>query len=451
MLNKTFLRTISRFISDNNLLVKSDKYLVALSGGADSVALTLVLLNLGYKIEAVHCNFHLRGKESDRDENFCIDFCKKNGIELHIVHFDTTTYAKLHKMSIEMAARNLRYTYFRQLKKDINAAAICVAHHQDDSVETVLINLIRGTGIHGLTGIAPKNDDVVRPLLCVSRQDIETVLKAENQDFVTDSTNFVDDVVRNKIRLDIIPLMRQINPSVSNSIAKTAVRISEAANMYDTIVEKMSAEVVVSNDNGVMKLSLPQLLSSQYAESVLFFLLKGFSFNSAQTEQILKAATALPGRTFTSSTHHLLIDRNCIIIEPLNRICSKQIKIPEEGVYTYTDELKFKVELTTYNQKNPIKKDNHCLCADFSKIKFPLIVRQTITGDRFIPFGMKGSKLVSDFLTDKKTSLFDKQRQLVITDSVGHIIWLVNQRSDNRFRITPSTKTILKISLIQMQ
>ena len=181
MLSSVFLKKISTFINARHLLSKDGKYIVALSGGADSVTLALALCELGYKIEAAHCNFHLRGDESDRDEKFCIDFCKHNNIELHRVHFDTVAYAKMRKVSIEMAARNLRYSYFAQLKKDISADAICVAHHQDDSVETVLMNLIRGTGIDGLTGIAPKNGDIVRPLLCVSRADIENELQATGQ------------------------------------------------------------------------------------------------------------------------------------------------------------------------------------------------------------------------------------------------------------------------------
>ena len=191
-----FLNEIETFISNEKLIDKRKLYISALSGGADSVALLLSLKELGVNIEAAHCNFKLRDDESDRDEQFCIELCKKNGIKIHIIHFDTIEYAKLHKISIEMAARDLRYNYFEQLRHDIGAEGICIGHHREDSVETLLLNLIRGTGINGLTGIAPKNGYILRPMLSVSRKDIENFLNRQQQNFVTDSTNLVDDATR---------------------------------------------------------------------------------------------------------------------------------------------------------------------------------------------------------------------------------------------------------------
>ena len=208
MLNK-----VKQFIAEKHLLKADCLYLVALSGGADSVALLLVLKELGYSIEAVHCNFHLRGEESLRDEQYCKELCERENIPLHIAHFDTKEYADLHKVSIEMAARDLRYKYFFQLKDDLQAAAICVGHHKEDSVETILINLLRGTGLSGMMGISPDANSIIRPLLSVSRQEIEQYLEERNVNYVTDSTNMIDDVVRNKIRLNIIPLLQEINPS----------------------------------------------------------------------------------------------------------------------------------------------------------------------------------------------------------------------------------------------
>ena len=239
----SFIEKIHDFIRHNRLMDKNKKYLVALSGGADSVSLILALKELGFDVDAVHCNFHLRGKESERDEQFCISLCKKKGIEIHIVHFNTLEYAALHKISIEMAARNLRYAYFEQLRNDICADGICVGHHREDSVETLLINLIRGTGINGLTGIAPKNGFILRPMLCVSRADIEKYLNDKGQDFVTDSTNLIDDVTRNKIRLNLMPLIRSINPSADKDIANTANRINEAAKVFNNAIEKAADRV----------------------------------------------------------------------------------------------------------------------------------------------------------------------------------------------------------------
>ncbi len=449
MLNSRFLRKVSQFIADKNLLCKDKRYLVALSGGADSVALLLALLDLGYDIEAAHCNFHLRGEESNRDETFCRDLCRKHGVGLHVASFDTVAYANMHKESIEMAARNLRYAYFKNLVSDLGLSAVCVAHHKDDSVETVLLNLIRGTGIHGLTGISPLNGIVVRPLLCVSRHDIECVLADAGQDFVTDSTNLVDDVVRNKIRLGLLPLMRQINPSVSESILSTAENVGEAAKVFDSVVEEDSFRIIKKGDPNSVKIDIDGLLGCVSPESVLFHVLNDYSFNAAQSWQVFRSLPSGVGKVFLSSTHQLLVDRAYIIIEPLACYEPNILKIPCEGIYRYGGGIKLRVELLPWYQSSKVEADKNILYADASKAEFPLSVRVVADGDRFIPFGMKGSKLVSDFLTDRKINLFDKQRQLVVTDAEGRIVWLVSQRPDNRVRVSPCTDKVLRIKLLK--
>lgn len=448
MLNKRFLQKLSKFIASHKLMECNGKYLVALSGGADSVALSLALRELGFDVVAAHCNFHLRGDESDRDEMFCRRFCERNGIKLHVTHFDTEGFAKLRKISIEMAARHLRYAYFKQLAEDIGASAVCVAHHQDDSVETVLLNLIRGTGIHGLTGIKPKNGGIVRPLLCVTRNEIETVLAEVGQDFVTDSTNLVDDVVRNKIRLDILPLMKEINPSVSDSIAKTASRVADVADALDDVVGSVASVLVEEKAKGAVVIHTDRLMTGPAPEYVLFRLLKGYSFVPSQIEQIYASVSTGSGRVFVSSTHRLLIDRDCIVVEPLAESGRRPMLVPECGVYVYDDSMKLRFERVERDSGFKVSADK-CFCfADASVVKFPLTVRTVEVGDRFVPFGMKGSKLVSDYLTDRKFNLFDKQRQLVVADAHGRIVWLVNQRPDERYRITDTTETVLKITCI---
>jgi len=203
---------VRQFIERQHLLDRQGLHLAAVSGGADSVCLLLVLKALSYRVEAVHCNFHLRGDESQRDEAFVKRLCQQTGTELHLTHFDTTTYAELHHVSIEMAARELRYHYFEQLRHDIGADTICVAHHQDDSAETILMNMVRGTGLRGMQGIQPQRGHIVRPLLCVDRKQIEEWLKQRGQDYVTDSTNLVPDIVRNQLRLNVIPQLEKACP-----------------------------------------------------------------------------------------------------------------------------------------------------------------------------------------------------------------------------------------------
>ena len=449
MLNRCFLSTVSSFIKDKNLLSKDKRYLVALSGGADSVALLLTMLDLGYHFHAAHCNFHLRGEESDRDEAFCRDLCSKYGIELHVAGFDTQSFADLHKVSIEMAARKLRYSYFRNLISDLGLSAICVAHHKGDSVETVLLNLIRGTGIHGLTGILPLNGDVVRPLLCVSRHDIETVLGEAGQDFVTDSTDLVDDVVRNKIRLGLLPLMRKINPSVEECIISTTQNVAEAVNVVDHVVEADAEKVLSKYGQDNLDLSIPLLSKCISPESVLHFILNRYSFNSAQVWQIYKSLTSNVGKVFYSSTHQLLIDRNKILIEPLATESKKNITVPCDGLYCYDENTKFRISHVEWGTGSKLKPAGNILYADASLVSFPLVIRTTVEGDRFVPFGMNGSKLVSDFLTDRKVNLFDKQRQLVVSDSKRRIIWVVNQRPDNRVRVKNTTTRVLMIELVK--
>ena len=437
MLNK-----VSDFIAKHQLLSHDDLHLVALSGGADSMALLLIMQQLGYRIEAVHCNFHLRGEESDRDEEFVKSVCEILNIPIHLIHFDTKEYASLHQVSIEMAARELRYGYFRQLCQDIGAVSVCVAHHRDDAVETLLMNLMRGSGIHGLTGIRPKNGPIVRPLLCVSREEIEQYLLSIGQDYITDSTNLVDDVVRNKIRLRILPILKEINPKVSENIYKTAQYLCEAEKVLDDSIEALKAEIIQCGHDGFPQtVSIPLLLKQSSPELFLHEWLAPYGFNTTQTSQISARLIGESGREFLSSTHTLVVDRETLVLVPL-QAPMKTMKIPEEGRYRYDDNICFDVRQTN---EISISKSSDCVTLDAKAIRFPLTIRPVQTGDRFCPYGMEGHRLVSDFLTDSKLSLIDKRRQLVVTDSDGQIIWLVGLRSDHRFRVTEQTSTILQI------
>jgi len=437
-----YLDTIAQFIERHDLLKHDELNLVALSGGADSVCLLLCLKELGYRIEAVHCNFHLRGDESDRDEKFVIELCKKNEVAIHLTHFDTKTYASLHQVSIEMAARQLRYHYFDQLRNDIGAQNICVAHHLDDSVETMLLNLVRGTGIEGLTGIKWRNGHIVRPLLCVRRNDIEQWLKDRHQDYVTDSTNLVADVQRNQLRLDIIPRLEQMNPGVVNNMVRTAGWMSEVNLVYQEAMRQTLARIV-KND----AIDLADLFMQPSAECVLFEWLTPFGFTPATIAAIyaklMEQGSELEnGLLWLSPTHQLVTHEQLLIVAPRPEE-RPTLPLPEPGNYHYDSLSSFSVKILNANM---ISCGADVTTLDADKVVFPLIIRPVQQGDRFQPFGMKGTKLVSDYLTDIKLSPIDKQRQLVMTDADGQIIWLVGRRTDNRFRITPNTKNTLLIT-----
>lgn len=425
------LSKVKDYIKKHKLLSLSDLYIVALSGGADSVALLLLLDEMGYKVHALHCNFHLRGEESDRDERFCEDLCLKKNIPFHRIHFDTLMYAETHKMSVEMAARELRYRYFEQLRKDIGAEGICVAHHQDDTVETVLLNLVRGTGLRGLTGIQPRNGAILRPLLCVTRTEIEAYLATKQQDYVTDSTNLETDFVRNKIRLQVVPLLRQLNPAVSENIVRTAEHLTEAQKVLDAVVDTYK---------GSNQLDLCALQQVGSAEYIVFEWLKQYGFNGSQVQQVISAET---GSIFSSPTgYEVLKDRGRLLVEP-TIMAFTPIRIPEEGTYVLPDDRRLNVR-----RSNPfVSKDSHEATLDARQVRFPLTVRRVEEGDWMIPYGMTGRKLLSDLMTDLKMSLFDRRRQLVVVDTQGAVVWAIGLRTDHRCSVTDATQEVIAIKI----
>lgn len=425
------LSKVKDYIKKHKLLSLSELYIVALSGGADSVALLLLLDEMGYKVHALHCNFHLRGEESDRDERFCEDLCLKKNIPFHRIHFDTLMYAETHKMSVEMAARELRYRYFEQLRKDIGAEGICVAHHQDDTVETVLLNLVRGTGLRGLTGIQPRNGAILRPLLCVTRTEIEAYLATKQQDYVTDSTNLETDFVRNKIRLQVVPLLRQLNPAVSENIVRTAEHLTEAQKVLDAVVDTYK---------GSNQLDLCALQQVGSAEYIVFEWLKQYGFNGSQVQQVISAET---GSIFSSPTgYEVLKDRDRLLVEP-TIMAFTPIRIPEEGTYVLPDDRRLNVR-----RSNPfVSKDSHEATLDARQVRFPLTVRRVEEGDWMIPYGMTGRKLLSDLMTDLKMSLFDRRRQLVVVDAQGAVVWAIGLRTDHRCRVTDATQEVIAIKI----
>ena len=448
---------VEAYIKKHNLLNASDLHIVALSGGADSVALLLLLKNAHFNVHAAHCNFHLRGEESDRDEAFCVELCQRLGVELHRAHFDTREYAELHKVSIEMAARELRYRWFAQLCQDVGAAGICVAHHRDDSVETVLLNLVRGTGLRGLTGIQPRSElvmtcgqnpqeqtklVVLRPLLCVSRAEIEAFLAEKGQKYVTDSTNLEADVLRNKVRLQVLPLLRELNPAVSETIRRTAENLCGAQAVLDVVLSDLcSRNELILND-------FKDCASREY---VTYEWLKNYGFNGNQVRQILEADCG--GIVHSEQGYDVLKDRDRLLVEPSMKPM-KPMRIPEEGTYILgdtgaeiggktTDNNVFRVRKTAVY----VSKDPYIATVDAAKVQFPLTLRRVEEGDWMIPYGMNGRKLLSDLMTDRKMTLFEKRKQLVVVDNQEVVVWLVGLRIDDRVAVSDSTQEVLMLCL----
>ena len=418
------MQKVKEFIEKEDLFSKQDKILVALSGGADSVALTRILITLGYHCEAAHCNFELRGEESDRDEDFVRNFCRSLNIKCHSIHFETRRYAAQQSISIEMAARELRYNWFSKICEESDCQVVAVAHHKDDSVETMLLNLIRGTGINGLLGIRPKNGNVVRPLLCASRQEVVAYLHRMNQTYVTDSTNLEDEYTRNKIRLNLLPLMEEINPSVKDGLVKTSSYLNDISKVYQQAIKESIDRIFITPEK---EISIEKLMNEPAPQALLFEVLSLLGFNSTQVEEVYGSLNGQPGKRFISSQWQVVKDREILLIEKVKTANDKPQIIFEEVLLT---------------KEFVIPKDKNTACFDANKFKGVISIRKWEKGDYFIPFGMKGKKLVSDFMTDSKFSLLKKEQQWVLSCN-DQIAWLIGERTDNRFRIDDSTQKVI--------
>lgn len=433
--------TVQLYIDNLQLLVPKQNVIVGLSGGADSVALLNLLVTLGYPCIAAHCNFHLRGEESIHDEEFARTFAEKLNVPFKKIDFDTREFAKEKHLSIEMAARELRYEWFERIRQEYNAQAVAVAHHQDDSVETFLLNLMRGAGLRGLTGIAPKNGYIVRPLLCVTREDIINYLKESGLGFVTDSTNLSDAYTRNFIRLNLIPMMEKISPSVKKMIIRTSDYLSEAESIYLHEVER--ARKYLWKDN---KLLIKELLACPAPKTILFELLRPYNFTTLVVDNIFSTLEKTSGKLFYSSTHRIIKDRDFLILSENKKVKEAVYTIyPQEKLLEFPIKLSF--ELISANMGYSFKKDHFTAYFDFSKLTFPLLLRRWRHGDWFIPFGMRGRKKLSDYFNDNKFSLLQKEECWLLC-SGDDIIWIIGERTDNRFRVTPATNNVIVVKFL---
>lgn len=389
------------------------RILVAVSGGADSVALLLALHErIPSSIEALHCNFHLRGEESQRDEEFVLKLCRRINVPLHIKHFSTRDYAATQGISIEMAARDLRYQWFEKMLIERKADMIAVAHHREDQAETVLLNLLRGTGLRGLAGMQQQNGHIVRPMLDISKADILQYLEEQGETFVTDSTNLERDAQRNRLRLDIMPLLKDINPQAIEHISQAAHRVSEALPYFK---------------RGVYE-------AEELTEIVVHERLRGFGFTPAQESDIANCQRT--GAIFESNTHRALIHHGQLIVEA--KTTGEDMPLLQQRIVETDNALEFL-------HSQPLTPDFAYLDADL--IAEPLTLRHPKDGDRFRPFGMKrGTRMVADFLSERDLSRYERQRQWMVCMG-NKIVWLCNQRPDDRYCVSKNTKRILILCL----
>ncbi|MBE6339903.1 MAG: tRNA lysidine(34) synthetase TilS [Bacteroidales bacterium] len=426
---------------------KNKPVLVAVSGGADSVAMLHMLVGQGYYCIAAHCNFHLRGAESDADEVFVRSFCEELGVPCYVEHFDTRKYAQQKSVSIEMAARELRYQWFYSLLDKYDIPCVAVAHHADDAAETFMLNLVRGTGLKGLTGMKPVQGRVVRPMLRYSRQDIELYCRAHRLKFCTDSTNQSDAYVRNRIRHHVIPQLKTINPSFLRTMRNNMAHLNQIYSLFAQQASEFMKRAVVELEDQTL-ISMDNLQKLPEVEPFIFEILfpKGFSPDS-----IHKIARCVAekrwGRILFSSKYRVIVDRFNLMIMPRDEQTENEetdIEMDQDEVYT---PIHLKISTFERTDDYQVSKDANIAHFNADKVYFPLTLRHWRTGDMFRPLGMKGFKKLSDFFVDNKMNQVQKENAWIL-EAGGEIIWIVGMRIDDRFKITADCKEVLQIEII---
>lgn len=425
----------------------SGKHILALSGGIDSMVLADMLLQSKADFVVAHCNFHLRGEESDGDEKFVRDYAERKGLSLYVKQFDTLNYAEEHKLSIEMAARELRYAWFEELRQQLDYDYIAVAHHADDQLETFFINLLRGAGIRGLKGMQPVNGHIIRPLLDVSRGEIHQYAIDNGIQWREDHTNAETQFLRNKIRHELLPVIDGISKEGRNAILKSIKHLASENELYrELLMEKLSQMVApLRGANSCVGSDATDMASLRDAEGLRFSLsshllpltshllfewLRDYGFNEDQVHFIHEALkNGQPGTCFFSPTHRVTVERDGLELTQIYQKFDINIVLSYQQV--------------EHDKNFEMDKSPEVAQLDYDKLTFPLQLRRWQAGDRFHPLGMKGSRLISDFLKDLKCTTCQKEECHVLTDATNAIVWVVGRRIDDRFKVTEKTKTIL--------
>lgn len=434
------LSKFQNHLSGNLSFLKEKKLLIAVSGGIDSMILLELLRQLDYNITIAHCNFNLRGDESDGDEQFIREYASNNSIEIFVTNFDTEFFAADNKLSIQIAARQLRYVWFNQLLEENNLDYLLTAHHLDDSVETFLINFTRGTGLEGLTGIPQENGSIIRPLLNFTRNEIESFAKENNILWREDSSNASDKYLRNKLRHDVIPVLKSLNPAFSDSFLQTILNLQQSQSLVNDAAILVYKQVVVEKE-GQKHIDIDKLKQLPNYKAYLYQWLSPFGFTA--WNDICNLLDAQSGKQVLSGGYRLLKNRGVLILEPLRQI-DEQVYEIQEQVTSIKEPLTIRLqtvpEISINYTKNTIFVNNNL-------IKFPLFVRKWQEGDYFYPLGMKGQKKkVSKYFKDEKMSLSEKENTWLLC-SENKVVWVIGKRADERFKADNTTNLILKIEV----
>jgi tRNA(Ile)-lysidine synthase len=436
------LSKFKKFISENKLIKTDEKILLAVSGGIDSMVMAHLFLQAGYKIGIVHCNFSLRAIESDWDEDLVRKYAESHNIPFFTTLFETKAFAKKNGISVQMAARELRYTWFEEIRKKNKYDLVAVAHNLNDNIETLIINLTRGTGLAGLSGMRVISNRIIRPLLFATRKEISDYCSLNGIEYREDKSNADTKYIRNKIRHKVIPVLKEINPSIETTLNETAERFSGINEIVSEYIGKLR-EKISEESTDIITLNISLLRPHLHNKAILFELFRPFSITNVQLEDLLKVINGETGGQIFTGTHRIIKNRKEIIIssEESNEASSYLIrsiaglkKVPGIESANYA----------TITDIFDIPPDPSTACIDAEKLVFPLVVRKWKAGDYFYPLGMKQKKKLSDYFIDNKYSILDKENKLIL-ESEGKIVWIIGERIDNRFKITRTTRKALTI------
>ena len=442
------LQKFKEFIIQNSLLDADDRVLLAVSGGRDSVLLVHLFKQAGIKFGIAHCNFNLREGEAQRDEDFVRELAAAMNVTFHVTHFDTRAFAVQQQVSTQMAARTLRYTWFEKIRQEEQYDLIAVAHHQNDAIETVLLNLVRGTGIAGLHGILPKREMLIRPLLFLSRAEIDDIIEMEQLDYVEDGSNASAKYARNKIRLQVMPALQAINPNLEQTFEHNMQRFRETEMVLNQVVESWRKKIC-HTQGAITTIALADIKSLQPQQLLLFELLKPFHFQEPVVKDILLSLDKQSGVSFYSTSHRATVNREQLLITGLdtkNLPRQHQIKDGDKFINLGQQQLSLRHSTNLAYDTDPQK-----AFIDAEKLVYPLLLRFRQDGDRFIPLGMSSFKKLSDFLIDAKVPLPHKELVPVLENGNGEIVWIVGMRTDNRYKVTRTTKKVAIFELKSAQ
>jgi len=427
------------YIHGQHIFTKNNRLLLAVSGGVDSVALAHLCKQAGFDAGIAHCNFQLRGADSERDEIFVKEFAAGLEMPFHAVRFDTRQYADTHRVSTQVAARELRYGWFEIIRQQQEYDFILTAHHADDNIETVLMNFFRGTGINGLTGMKPVYEKIRRPLLFARRTELETYLTDHKLSFVQDESNLHDDYTRNYFRNTILPLISKTYPEVQQNLADNIERFKEVETLYSGELARIKKKLF-SADGENIRIPVLKLKKTPAMKTILLELIRPYGFKPTQLNEVVRLLDSDSGRYMVSESHRILKDRKHLVISALKDSGHTAVVIEGEGQVVFANG-KLRLQKT---EKTEIIKNDHIALIDAAAVQFPLLLRPWRAGDYFYPLGMPGKKKLAKFFIDRKLSLADKEKVWVV-EMNRKIIWVIGHRPDDRFKVTGKTREVLRI------